>query len=62
MIVIMCVQSSFRQRENLDWAQHVFVNDLVGFPSRKKGKAIYEGMTTRECQGVQGIPGTANKC
>ena len=30
----------------------VFANDLVGFPSRKKSKAIYHGMKTRECQGV----------
>ena len=54
MVMIRRVQSSFRQRENLGWAHHCFVNDLVGFPSCKKSKAIYEGMTTRECQGVQG--------
>lgn len=54
MVVIKCVQSSFKQRKNLGWAQHCFVNDLVGFPSRKKGKAIYEGMIARECQCVPG--------
>jgi len=56
--MIRCVQSSLRQRENLGWEQHCFVNDLVEFPSRKKIKAIYEGMTARECQGV---PGNARK-
>lgn len=44
MVVIRCAQSSFRQREKLVWAQNYFVNVLVGFPSRKKSKAIYEGM------------------
>lgn len=52
MVVIRHVQISFRQRDNLGWAQHCFVNDLVGFPSGKKSKAIYEGLTTKECQGV----------
>jgi len=52
MFMIMRVQSSFRQRDNLGWAQHCFVNDLVGFPGRKKSKPIYEGITTRECQVV----------
>ena len=36
------------------WAQYCFSNDLVGFPSCKKSKAIYEGETNRECQGVPG--------
>ena len=54
MVVRRFVQGSFKQRENLGWAHHFFVNDLVGFPSRKKSKAIYEGMTARECQGVPG--------
>ena len=54
MVVIMCGQSNFKERETLGWAQHCFSNDLVGFPSCKKIKAIYESMTTRECQGVLG--------
>lgn len=36
MVVIRCVQCNFRQSENLGWAQHFFVNDLVGFPCCKK--------------------------
>ena len=52
MVVRRCVQSSFGQRENLGCVQHFFVNDLVGFPSCKKIKAIYEGIKSREYQGV----------
>ena len=54
MVVIRCEKSNFRERETLGWAQHFFSNHLVGFPSCKKSKAIYEGMTARECQGVRG--------
>ena len=32
--------------------EHCFANELVEFPSYKKSKDIYEGVTTRECQGV----------
>ena len=54
MVVIKHGKSHFRKRENLGWAHHCFVNDLVGFPSCKKSNAIYEGMIARECQGVLG--------
>lgn len=54
MVVIRHVQSRFRQRENLCWEKHIFVNDLVGFPSQKKSKVVYEGLKARECQGVPG--------
>jgi len=54
MVVIRCVERSFRQSDNLGWAQCSFVNDLFGFPSRKKIKVIYKGMIARECQGVLG--------
>ena len=63
MVVIRCGQSNFRERETLGWVQHCFSNDLVGFPSCKKSKAIYEGMPTRECEGVIGnvrFPGKAS--
>ena len=52
MVVIRCGKSNLKERETLGWAQHYFSNDLVGLPSCKKSKAIYESMTTRECQGV----------
>ena len=35
-------------------AQPCFSNALVGFPSQKKGKVIYESMKTTKCQGVLG--------
>ena len=54
MVVIRCGKSNFKERENLGWVQHFFVNDLVGFPSCKKIKAIYEAMETRQFQGVLG--------
>ena len=54
MVVIRCGKRNCKERETLGWAQNCFSNDLVGFPSCKKCKSIYEGMTTRECQGVPG--------
>ena len=54
MVAIRCGKINFRERENLGWAQHFSVNDLVGFPSCKNSKAIYESMTTRQSQGVPG--------
>ena len=54
MVEIRGWKRSFKQRETFGWAQNCFANDLVGFPSCKKSKAIYEGMTTTECQGVLG--------
>ena len=54
MVVIRCGKSNFKERDTLGWAQRCFSNDLVGFPSCKKSKAIYGGMIARECQGVPG--------
>jgi len=54
MVVIRRGQSNFRERETLRWAQYCFSNELVGFPSHKKSKAIYKDMTAKEWQGVLG--------
>ena len=45
MVVIRRGQSNFRERETLGWAQHGFANELVGFPSRKKNKVVYESVS-----------------
>ena len=50
------IEKSISKKVVLWETQHYFFNDLVGLPRRKKSKAIYEGMTTREFQGVQRIP------
>ena len=54
MVVIRPGQSNFRDRGTLGWAQYCSANELARFPSHKKSKSIYEGMTTRECEGVLG--------
>jgi len=54
MVVIRHGQSNFRERETLGWEKYCLANELVWLPSHTKSKAIYEGMTTRECQGIIG--------
>jgi len=54
MVVIRHGKSNFKERDTLGWEQFCFANELDRFPSRKKSKAIYDGMTTRGCQGVLG--------
>ena len=36
------------------WVRHniIFFNDLVGIPNRRKSKAIYKGITSRDFQCV----------
>ena len=48
MVVIRCGQINFKERETLGWAQYCFSNELVGFPSRKKSKVIYEGVSVSQ--------------
>lgn len=48
MVAIRNGKINIRERETLGWAQYCCANELVGLSSRKKSKAIYEGMTTRE--------------
>ena len=48
--------------EVLGKGQHYFLMTWLGSQVEKKSKAIYEGMTTRECQGVQGISGSDSAC
>lgn len=40
MVVIRRGKRSFIQRETLGWAQHYISNDLVGFPSHRKGLSM----------------------
>jgi len=56
------MEKSVSDKGRLGLSTTLFFKDLVGFPSHKKSKAIYEGMKTRECQGVYGILGSVKTC
>ena len=52
MVTIRGWIKQFQTKGDFGLCETFFFNDLVGFPSRKKSKAIYEGMTIRKYQGV----------
>ena len=48
------LSNKFQTKGDFGLGTTEFSNALVGFPSCKKSKVIYEGMTTRDYQGVLG--------
>ena len=48
MVVIRCGKRNYRERETLGWAQYCFANELVGFPSRKRSKVVYDSVSVSQ--------------